>query len=115
MTTRRLIATAATIAFVATLAHGAIFLKEDAAGAGDGSSWTDAFTTWADAMTALRAIGNNGDATLYVAKGIYPAGSATLSNDGATTITNANFAVRGGCRAAFDGDLERDPKHQCNR
>ena len=34
MTTRRLIATAATFAFVATLAHGAIFLKEDAAGAG---------------------------------------------------------------------------------
>ena len=110
MTTRRLIATAAFIACFATLAHGAIFLKEDAAGAGDGSSWTDAFTTWADAMTALRAIGNNGDATLYIAKGIYPAGSATLSNDGATTITNANFAIHGGCRAGFDGDLERDPE-----
>ena len=110
MTTRRLIATAATIAFGVTLAHGAIFLKEDATGAGDGSSWTDAFTTWADAMTAMRAIGNAGDATLYIAKGIYPATNAILSASGPTSITNANFAIRGGCRAGFDGDLARDPE-----
>ena len=98
------------VAMATASSHGAIFLKEDATGTGDGSSWTDAFTTWDNAMAAMRAIGNTGDATLYIAKGIYPASSSTLSADGATSITNANFAIHGGCRADFDGDLVRDPQ-----
>ena len=88
-----------------------LFLKENATGAGDGSSWTDAFTSWSNALVAVRAIGNAGPVTLHIAKGIYQAPSTYPINTAfPTAVTNAQFALYGGCRAAYDGDLERDPE-----
>jgi hypothetical protein len=87
------------------------FLNEDATGACDGSSWTDAFTSWSDALAAVRASGNAGLVTLHIAKGIYNAPSTyPIDSNFPTAITNAQFAIYGGCRAAYHGDLERDPE-----
>lgn len=87
----------------------AIFLKADAAGAGDGTSWTDAFTSWSNAVVAVRAAGSEVPVTLYVAAGVYTTPSTEpVSAVFPTVFTNASFAVLGGCRAAYDGDVARD-------
>ena len=86
------------------------FLKADATGTGDGSSWTDAFTQWSNAVVAVRAAGSARPVTLYVAAGLYGTPSTEpVSPTFPTAFTNASFAVRGGCRAAYDGDVARDP------
>lgn len=77
-----------------------IYLKADAPDGGDGTSWSNAYTTIADAVAALNA-SEDVQPTLYVAKGVYKVSSAT-------PFTVANFTVRGGYRASEDGDMTRD-------
>lgn len=61
-----------------------IYVKADATGAANGSSWTDAYTTISAANTAA----NNGD-TIYVAAGTYTEASSVI------TITKV-FTIKGG-------------------
>ena len=64
-----------------------IYLKADATGTGDGSSWTNAYTTVADAVAALNA---SGDArpTLKIARGLYAISAAQ-------DITAADAVIEG--------------------
>ncbi len=87
-----------------------IFLKEDATGANNGTCWADAFTTWEEAMAAVRAEGSDAPVTLMVAKGIYVAPSSDPNASWRTAVTNASFAILGGCRAAYRNDVFRDPE-----
>ena len=48
-----------------------IYVKADAGGVGDGSSWADAYT---DVASAIAAANETGD-TVYIAKGVYPVAS----------------------------------------
>ena len=48
-----------------------IYVKADAGGIGDGSSWADAYT---DVASAIAAANETGD-TVYIAKGVYPVAS----------------------------------------
>ena len=50
---------------------GTIYVKADAGGIGDGSSWADAYT---DVASAIAAANETGD-TVYIAKGVYPVAS----------------------------------------
>ena len=50
---------------------GTIYVRADAGGAGDGSSWANAYT---DVASAIAAANETGD-TVYVAKGVYPVAS----------------------------------------
>lgn len=90
------------ITFAATsLSAAPIYLKADANGTGDGSSWGNACTTFDAAIEKLNAAAE-GDRELYVAQGAYV---LTKSN----SVSVAGFTIQGGYRAAEDGDLERDP------
>ena len=77
-----------------------IYLKADATGTGDGSSWGNAYTTVADAIAALNVAGE-GDRTLYVAQGIYVVSAAM-------DVTAAGFSIQGGYLGTTDGDMTRD-------
>lgn len=77
-----------------------IYLKADATGAGDGSSWANAYTAVTDAITALNA-SEDSPAELRVAGGFYPVPATQ-------TISHPDFVVRGGYRAADDGDEIHD-------
>ncbi len=100
-----------TVSFTTAPNERRYFLKEDATGTGDGSSWTDAFTSMSNALVAVRATGNERPVALHIAKGVYPTPSIYPADSAfPTAITNAQFAIYGGCRAAYDGDLERDPE-----
>ena len=90
-------------------ADAAIYLKADAPDGGDGTSWSTAFNKYNDAINCLRDNLQDGDPTIYIAKGIYtPTGASgtTTSCD----ITNEYFKILGGFRAAEDGDMVRDPE-----
>ena len=87
------------VAFMAAqVASGAIYLKADATGTADGSSWANAYT---DLATAIAAVNEKGDAELRVAGGYY-----VVSTHQA--ISAANFHILGGYRGASDGDEVRD-------
>ena len=82
-------------------ASAAIHLDAAAVGgAGDGTSWSSAFTNLADAVNALNAA-PAGDRTLRVAKGFY-----FVTN--ALSVTASSFSIEGGYAAAYDGDTTRD-------
>ena len=96
-------------AFLCTGASAAIYLKADATGDGSGTSWSNACTTWADALNKLRS--ETEDATLRIAKGLYTSpNSANQNASDQTVVSNAYFRIEGGYRAAEDGDLVRDPE-----
>lgn len=94
-----------------SVADAAIYLKADAPDGGNGASWSTAFNTYRDALAALREVPVDGDATLYIAKGLYAApSSSSLSATDPTVVSNVNFRIVGGYRASEDGDMERDPE-----
>ena len=76
-----------------------VYLKADATGDKSGESWGNAYTTVADAIAALNAAGDG--AELRIAQGVY---SVTAGQ----TISINNAVIRGGYRAAEDGDEVRD-------
>lgn len=74
-------------------AFGQIFVKSDASGAVDGSSWTDAFTELSDALS----VATEGD-EIWVAEGTYLPGGDNANRD-AIFFLDLNIKLYGG----FDG------------
>ena len=75
-------------------AQAATYLKADATGTGDGSSWTNACTTFAAAFTAAQ----NGDNIIYAARGVYTIAATPTATDG--------FRLYGGFRGDETGTPE---------
>lgn len=90
---------AAAVAFAAlTVSAGTVYLDINASGTGDGSSWANACTTMANAITALNAAGAGSE--LRIAEGEYViTAAATISVDG--------FSITGGWYDD-DGTWKRD-------
>ncbi len=71
-------------------AFGQIFVKSDASGAGDGSSWADAYTELSDALS----IATEGD-EVWVGEGIYLPGGENANRD-ALFFLDLNIKLYGG-------------------
>jgi len=73
----------------------------------DGSSWSKGFKTWNEALKALNARPDGANRTMLLARGRY-----SVISDSSTSTNNyvygTGFVIRGGYRAASDGDMERD-------
>ena len=83
-------------------ANAAVYLKANATGSGDGSSWANACTTLSEAYTQLQALEDTEEAsTLYVAQGIY-------YTDEMTAVPFGALRIYGGYRAESNDDMERD-------
>lgn len=76
-----------------------VYVKADAAGANNGSSWTDAYTNLATALA------NTSNGEVWVAKGTYKPGTDTLSR---FEIKNA-LALYGGFAGTETSAGQRDP------
>ncbi|WP_263840422.1 hypothetical protein [Salinibacter sp.] len=78
-----------------------IYVDADASGAGDGSSWTDAYTNLQDALEEART--NGQDDAVWVAAGTYYPDNGNSVTDGDRT---ASFVIESGIdlRGHFSGD-----------
>ena len=96
-----------TLALACAYAQGTIYLKADAIGGNNGSSWSNAFTNWNDAIVALNALPGGADRTLHIAQGVYrPVDDSSTSTN--NYVYGTGFVIRGGYRASEDGDMVRD-------
>lgn len=83
--------------FCAGLAQGAVvYVDKNASGANDGTTWTNACTTLANALARV----SDGD-QVWVAQGVYTEGAQV-------TIANANLAIYGGFASGATDVSQRD-------
>ena len=78
------------LSLFALSAFGQIFVKPDASGAGDGTSWSDAYTELSDALS----IATEGD-EIWVAEGTYLPGGENANRD-ALFFLDVNIKLYGG-------------------
>jgi hypothetical protein len=78
--------------------HGPVFVDIDAAGLDNGSSWTNAYNSFADGLTAVSAVSN----VIWVAEGTYDVGGSTFN------VTQDGTEVYGGFDASETAVTQRD-------
>lgn len=86
-----------------TFLSAQIYVNASATGAGDGSSWADAYTSLSDAIANTAS-----DGSIWVAAGIYNPPSPELNVDTAFVI-NQNLSLYGGFAGNESSLDERDP------
>jgi hypothetical protein len=94
------------ILFLVTLSFGQtrIYVDSAAVGANNGSTWTDAYTNFAAALSAV-----SGTDTIWVAKGTYTPSVGPRSNSFILPTANA-IAIYGGFAGGETALNQRDPK-----
>ncbi len=86
-----------------TTSRAQVFVKQDATGNNDGSSWQDAFTNLEDALATAPMT------DVWVASGTYTPGMINSNPDSIWFVMNTDISLYGGFAGTEDNFWDRDP------